>query len=262
MIIFIKTTPIFILSTILLLNCGGNKVDDATEEYQVNEKLDHTVEDEKISIISETYESKSDDGTISAKIEYPQIEGMNNKGLQSQINKKIKTVLDIENAIPEGIENDFEDLPQEMKGYSKEGSFTTGIANSNIISFSAYQSEFMAGAAHPTDFVRGYNMNPQTGEFYSIQDFIVPTKMEAFNTLLLGEIENGECGVKGNFEYEEEMCKFNPEMHSFNFTDQGMEIHLEGCFPHVARICNEIVIPFAKIKELSIKNSPIAKFVE
>lgn len=264
MIRFIQKTSLLFFISFFMWNCGDDKIDKATEEIPTGkeEQLNNGVKDEKISVITETYESKSDDGTISAKIEYPQIVGMNNKELQKKINEMLKVALSIDKAIPDDIESSFEGLPQEMKGYNKEGNFTTGIINSYIISFSAYQSEYMAGAAHPTDFIKGYNINPKTGEFYTIDDFIIPTKMDEFNTLIFDKIQQGKCKEAVDGIFDDEMCKFNPEFHSFNFTKKGLEIHLNGCFPHVARFCNEATIPFDKITKLVVKNSPIAEFVE
>lgn len=260
---FIKKTKFFLFFTLFLWSCGGNKIDTATEDLPINreETLNGQQEDEKISIITETYENKTEDGIASAKIEYLQIEGMNDKGLQSKINEMLKKVFNLENAIPQDIDSYFEGMPQEMKEYEKKGDFTAGVTDSNLISFSVYQSEFMGGA-HPTDITKGYNINPKTGNFYDIDAFIIPTKMKEFDELLLEEIKIGKCADSFDIISEEDVCKFNPDIHSFNFTPEVMEVHLIECFPHAARECNKISISYEKLKTVSIRDSPIAKFME
>ncbi len=223
-------------------------------------------------IVTETIKAEEDRYTID--LSYPQIKGGIGEEQRNLINRQLEAwvrteVSDFKSCALEAVP------PVEGLSSSLEGGFTEIANNDRFISVTMGESSYVAGCAHPSNRILGFNFNPETGSAISFRElFKLPddepevsnlfrdnTKaredremaaIRRVSDLSIRELLKQDEGKPEDESIGEESIKeiAAPEegkFDNFNLTDGGLMINFEFCH---AIGCRDVTIPYSELADI------------
>jgi hypothetical protein len=128
-----------------------------------------------IKIVTKEIKDSSETKRYEVRANYPQIEGLKDKGIQDKINKYIFTAAsdNLKNFITDM--SDWE-IPKDLPDvYSyMEIDFESYTLNEDVFSFAFQISSYYAGAAHPNHWTNSMNWDLKKGTFIAFKDLFKP----------------------------------------------------------------------------------------
>lgn len=113
-------------------------------------------------------------------VSYPQISGMSNDGVQTQINKAIQNrmntdIIQFKNEVNSTEEN-MGNVPPQVQSFINEFYITYKVAQANekIVSISFAVMDFQAGAAHPDNYNQVFTYDVERNKILTLADIFQP----------------------------------------------------------------------------------------
>jgi hypothetical protein len=222
-------------------------------------------------IVTETIKAEEDRYTID--MSYPQIKGGIGEEQRTLINRQLEAWVRTE--VSDFKSFALEAEPVEGLSSSLEGGFTEIANNARFISVTMGESSYVAGCAHPSHRVLGFNFNPETGSAISFRElFKLPddepevsnlfrdnTKareeremaaIRRVSDLSIRELLKQNEGTPEDERIDEESIReiAAPEegkFDNFNLTDGGLMINFEFCH---AIGCRDVTIPYRELADI------------
>lgn len=198
---------------------------------------------------------------------YPQIDGMPDKQMQSAINESIlKTV----NKCLDDFRNDMKDweVPYELTEVSSfmDINFENFVLNEDLFSFSFEVYTYYAGAAHPNSYSISHNWDMKKGKFLAFQDLFKKDSkyLEKISNFCIQSLKLQ--GKMSGYEMIDDMLisgagPRDSNFMNFNFLQKGMLITFDRyqVAPYVAGT-QYVLIPYIAFYEMLVEDCYLNKF--
>lgn len=214
--------------------------------------------------VTKTIEEENKKERYELEASYPQIEGLGEAGfanfnrlVTTQINKR---VADFRKAAPEAFDKDNPEAPSSGFGISYD--ITLATADFVSIFFDVYS--YSSGAAHPNSFSWTLNYDLKNDRELKLRDLFQPDARYlsvisrlSINTLTrhLGEMADNQWLANGAAPKAENFQNWNITRKGLLFTFDPYQVAPYAAGPQ------EVLIPFASLKELLRPDSPIAALI-
>jgi hypothetical protein len=168
---------------------------------------------------------------------------------------------DLSAPIPEKIPENEEGVPE-----TNESIYYISYAANNIITVNSASMQYAYGAAHPYSSYDVISYNLATGKQFLASELFDMKKLEELNKIIVSSMEEQCRDAMTDMNENGECYKVPADAKSefaFGITERTISARLAGCsFPQVARYCNYVEIPRAKLQPVIRKDGPLEDVVQ